>query len=105
MLKITYYKVGDRPDSNTYIRMKIKAAGEIGIRAQHIKLGNQSTQQEVSDSNYSTFKINCVLLAKYFVLVEQDLLHHDLTQCYFCKVISALECLNNNPEIHGITTI
>lgn len=56
-------QVGDRPDSNTYIRMKIKAASEIGIRAQHIKLGNQSTQQEV---------------------------------------ISALECLNNNPEIHGV---
>ncbi|XP_063681882.1 C-1-tetrahydrofolate synthase, cytoplasmic-like [Bolinopsis microptera] len=56
-------QVGDRPDSNTYIRMKIKAASEIGIRTQHIKLGNQSTQQEV---------------------------------------ISALECLNNNPEIHGV---
>ena len=27
--------------------MKIKAASEIGIAAQHIKLGNQSTQQEV----------------------------------------------------------
>ncbi|KAL5253163.1 hypothetical protein ACHWQZ_G013070 [Mnemiopsis leidyi] len=43
--------------------MKIKAATEIGIEAQHIKLGGQSTQPEV---------------------------------------ISALESLNNDPEVHGI---
>ena len=31
-------QVGDREDSNVYIRMKIKAAKECGIEATHIKL-------------------------------------------------------------------
>ena len=31
-------QVGNREDSNVYIRMKIKGANEIGMNAQHIKL-------------------------------------------------------------------
>ncbi|KRT78337.1 hypothetical protein AMK59_6411, partial [Oryctes borbonicus] len=31
-------QVGGREDSNVYIRMKIKAASEIGIKAEHVQL-------------------------------------------------------------------
>lgn len=31
-------QVGNRSDSNVYIRMKIKAAEEIGIQAKHLQL-------------------------------------------------------------------
>ena len=40
-------QVGGREDSNVYIRMKLKAAAEIGINAEHIKLPNTTTQIEV----------------------------------------------------------
>lgn len=40
-------QVGDREDSNVYIRMKIKAATEIGIKAEHIRLPKSTTQHEV----------------------------------------------------------
>lgn len=35
---LTIVQVGDRNDSNTYIRQKLKAAEEIGIEAKHMKL-------------------------------------------------------------------
>lgn len=41
-------QVGGREDSNVYIRMKMKAAVEIGMRAEHIKLPRNTTQLEVS---------------------------------------------------------
>lgn len=41
-------QVGGREDSNVYIRMKIKAAAEIGIEAKHVKLRQTITQIEVS---------------------------------------------------------
>lgn len=40
-------QVGDREDSNVYIRMKIKAATEIGIKAEHIRLPKSTTEYEV----------------------------------------------------------
>ncbi|CAH1393777.1 unnamed protein product [Nezara viridula] len=40
-------QVGGREDSNVYIRMKLKAALEIGINAEHIKLPNTTTQIEL----------------------------------------------------------
>lgn len=40
-------QVGGREDSNVYIRMKIKAAGEIGINAEHVKLPRTTTQTEL----------------------------------------------------------
>ncbi|KAK0182456.1 hypothetical protein PV327_000597 [Microctonus hyperodae] len=42
-------QVGGREDSNVYIRMKIKAASEIGINATHIKLPNTITEAELQD--------------------------------------------------------
>lgn len=41
-------QVGDRPDSNVYIRMKIKAAAEIGIKCVHHSLPSSSTQMQVT---------------------------------------------------------
>lgn len=40
-------QVGGRDDSNVYIRMKIRAAAEIGINAQHIQLPRTVTQHEL----------------------------------------------------------
>ncbi|XP_053696503.1 C-1-tetrahydrofolate synthase, cytoplasmic [Sabethes cyaneus] len=40
-------QVGGREDSNVYIRMKIKAAEEIGIYAEHVQLPKTTTQDEL----------------------------------------------------------
>ncbi|GCC19721.1 hypothetical protein chiPu_0018487 [Chiloscyllium punctatum] len=40
-------QVGDRDDSNLYISMKLKAAAEIGMNANHVKLPKTATEDEV----------------------------------------------------------
>ncbi|XP_043258125.1 C-1-tetrahydrofolate synthase, cytoplasmic [Colletes gigas] len=40
-------QVGGREDSNVYIRMKIKAASDIGIAVEHVKLPNTTTEIEL----------------------------------------------------------
>jgi len=40
-------QIGGREDSNVYIRMKLKAAEEVGIKAVHLKLDQTSTEQQV----------------------------------------------------------
>uniref|UniRef100_A0A2M4CUR3 C-1-tetrahydrofolate synthase, cytoplasmic n=1 Tax=Anopheles darlingi TaxID=43151 RepID=A0A2M4CUR3_ANODA len=40
-------QVGGREDSNVYIRMKIKAAEEIGMYAEHVQLPRSTTQDEL----------------------------------------------------------
>ncbi|KAH8312465.1 hypothetical protein KR044_010866, partial [Drosophila immigrans] len=42
-------QVGDRRDSNVYIRMNIKAATEIGIQAEHVRLPRSTTELELLD--------------------------------------------------------
>ncbi|XP_013411639.1 C-1-tetrahydrofolate synthase, cytoplasmic-like [Lingula anatina] len=42
-------QVGDREDSNVYIRMKGKAANDVGLNFEHVKLPSSSTQREVLD--------------------------------------------------------
>ncbi|XP_037819623.1 C-1-tetrahydrofolate synthase, cytoplasmic isoform X3 [Lucilia sericata] len=42
-------QVGGREDSNVYIRMKIKAANEIGIAVEHVKLPSTTTELELLD--------------------------------------------------------
>ena len=44
---LTIVQVGGREDSNVYIRMKMKAADEIGIKASHVTLPQTTTQSEV----------------------------------------------------------
>ena len=45
--ELAIVQVGDREDSNVYIRMKIKAAEEIGIKAHHIRYPNTINQLQV----------------------------------------------------------
>lgn len=45
-------QVGGREDSNVYIRMKMKAAQDIGINAEHIKLPKSITELEVCNKIY-----------------------------------------------------
>lgn len=40
-------QVGGREDSNVYIRMKLKAATEIGILAEHVQLPKTITEGEL----------------------------------------------------------
>lgn len=40
-------QVGGREDSNVYIRMKIRAAAEIGIDVRHLHLARSCTQSEL----------------------------------------------------------
>lgn len=47
--RMAIVQVGGREDSNVYIRMKLKAAENIGILAEHIKLPRDCTQTEVRD--------------------------------------------------------
>lgn len=49
-------QVGDRLDSNVYIRMKLKAAEEIGIDAQHVQVPSTITEREL------LFKVRAVAL-------------------------------------------
>ncbi|XP_071447317.1 C-1-tetrahydrofolate synthase, cytoplasmic [Hetaerina americana] len=44
---LSIVQVGGREDSNVYIRMKIKAASEIGIVANHLKLPKSITETEL----------------------------------------------------------
>src|SRR5262245_65468367 len=39
--------VGDDPASDIYIRLKHKAAGEVGINARDIRLASQTTEEEL----------------------------------------------------------
>jgi len=59
-------QVGGREDSNVYIRMKLKAAEEIGISASCLKLGRGTTQAE--------------LLTKIMVLNEDPAVHGIIVQ-------------------------
>ncbi|OQV20986.1 C-1-tetrahydrofolate synthase, cytoplasmic [Hypsibius exemplaris] len=42
-------QVGDKSDSNVYIRMKVKAAGDVGIAARHVKLPADITEDQLLD--------------------------------------------------------
>lgn len=44
--QLAVVQVGDRPDSTTYIRMKSKAADEVGIKFEHVKI---AADAEVDD--------------------------------------------------------
>uniref|UniRef100_A0A674DSV4 C-1-tetrahydrofolate synthase, cytoplasmic n=1 Tax=Salmo trutta TaxID=8032 RepID=A0A674DSV4_SALTR len=46
-LCVCVFQVGDRDDSNLYISMKLKAAAEIGINANHVRLPKTATEDEV----------------------------------------------------------
>ncbi|XP_045776419.1 C-1-tetrahydrofolate synthase, cytoplasmic isoform X1 [Maniola jurtina] len=64
--RMAIVQVGGREDSNVYIRMKLKAAENIGILAEHIKLPRDCTQTE--------------LLAKLAALNDSPLVHGIIVQ-------------------------
>ncbi|GLB34949.1 putative formate--tetrahydrofolate ligase [Lyophyllum shimeji] len=43
-------QAGDRPDSSTYVRMKAKAAEEVGIKFRHVPLPAETTVEEVVET-------------------------------------------------------
>ena len=45
-------QVGNREDSNVYIRHKLKAAEEIGIQARLVRLDSSTTEQQVCSIEY-----------------------------------------------------
>ncbi|KAI3652164.1 hypothetical protein MP228_003467 [Amoeboaphelidium protococcarum] len=45
--RLAIVQVGDRQDSNAYVRMKIKAAEDVGIQLDHILLPEQISQQQL----------------------------------------------------------
>lgn len=47
--KLTIIQVGDREDSNVYIRMKIKFAEASGVETERLRLANTVTETEVVD--------------------------------------------------------
>lgn len=50
--KLAVVQVGDREDSNVYIRMKRKFAEEIGATSELVKLSKETTEDEVSAINH-----------------------------------------------------
>lgn len=73
-------QVGGREDSNVYIRMKIKAANEIGIEADHIKLPRTITQHEVSTFLHKiTFKTS--YLVNLVGLKATTIKSHTISMC------------------------
>ena len=44
---LVFFQVGGRSDSNVYIKMKLKAAAEIGINANHLNLDWSASQSEI----------------------------------------------------------
>lgn len=65
--KLAVVQVGDREDSNVYIRMKIKFAEEIGATSELVKLSNKTTQDEVS----VRFSPSTVIIISMTVIVVQ----------------------------------
>lgn len=60
-------QVGGREDSNVYIRMKMKAASEIGIEAEHVKLPKSITEGEVRKKRAVSF-----IFSKLILLASQQ---------------------------------
>lgn len=46
-------KVGSRDDSNVYIRMKTKAAREVGVTVKHVQLPQDITESKIVDTIHS----------------------------------------------------
>ena len=45
--QLVIIQAGARPDSNVYVRMKAKAAEEVGIKFQHVTLPEETAVEEV----------------------------------------------------------
>jgi hypothetical protein len=84
-------QVGGREDSNVYIRMKMKAASQIGIEATHIKLPKTITESEVITSLFCLYR-HCSTIwdAKISVKVQLTMFCRLVCKLLFEDVISDL---------------
>ena len=59
---LTIVQVGNREDSNVYIKMKKKAGDEVGIKVTHLKLPQSTSEAElISEINRLNRLLSCVL--------------------------------------------
>lgn len=79
-------QVGGRDDSNVYIRMKIRAAAEIGITAQHINLPRTVTQSEL----LAKVSNKCWLLKLLYAKIE----FHLFTISNYVSLLSLYSWMN-----------
>lgn len=70
--QLAVVQVGNRQDSSTYIRMKSKAANEVGIKFQHVKI---PTDTEVDDIIHIVERLNSDDKVSG-ILVQLPLGHH-----------------------------
>ena len=63
-------QVGNREDSNVYIRMKTKSAEEIGMKATHIQLSDKTTEHEVCIFILSTTQKVYISLPKNYFMIS-----------------------------------
>ena len=63
-------KVGDREDSSVYIRMKMKAGEQIGIRVTHVKLPRWSTQFDVVSAIQRLNRYACVCNGSIYISAQ-----------------------------------
>ncbi|KAB7494407.1 C-1-tetrahydrofolate synthase, cytoplasmic [Armadillidium nasatum] len=89
-------QAGDREDSNVYIRMKVKAAEEIGINAQHIRYPKTITQsqllQEIKNLNDDT-SIHGIIVQ--LPLDTEEKINSDLI----------VDTISKDKDVDGLTTI
>ena len=45
--QLAIVQAGERPDSSVYVRMKLKAAQEVGIKFKHVTIPIESTVEEI----------------------------------------------------------
>ncbi|KAJ8898327.1 hypothetical protein PR048_003687 [Dryococelus australis] len=97
-------QVGAREDSNVYIRMKLKAAEEIGIQAQHIKLPKSTTEVEpaVNPADIVNAKPNSTSCPQENTGDQQSPSHLEQTPRRIFQLLMKLRKLNDDPDIHGI---
>lgn len=89
-------QVGGREDSNVYIRMKLKAAEEIGMSARHVQLPRSTNQQE--------------LLAEIKILNEDPAVHGIIVQMPLDSenTIDAhlvTDAVNAGKDVDGLCTV
>lgn len=83
-------QVGNREDSNVYVRMKLKAAEKICIKTSLIPLSSTTNQAEVSVFSQS---IKNIFLNSKFLLKLGFI---------FFQLLDTISYLNSDSEVHGI---
>lgn len=89
-------QVGDRPDSNVYIRNKLQAAEKIGVKANHVKLPKETTETSllaVIDHLNSDPSVDGIIVQLPLDTVEK---------------IDAEKCVNKidpNKDVDGLTLL